>query len=139
MNSDSHQSFKKIIAAGFTNQQAELLVDLIYNVRDHDLSKLASKEQITLYNQHTEDHFCLLEQKVDDKFDFIEPKIENRFQLADQKTEDHFNLLEQKIELYITKLESRMAKQDALQKTWMMGMLLTIIGAGAAIILKMHS
>ena len=120
MNSDSHQSFKKIVAAGFSNSQAEVLIELIFNSRDNDLSKLSTKEQLALYHQHTEDRFSLLEQKVDDRFTIYEPKIDNRFQLNDQKTDDHFTLLEQKIELYISKLQSRMAKQDALQKTWMM-------------------
>ena len=132
-----HEAFKKMTAAGLTEAQSEIIIKLLESNQDKKLLKTAIKEQMILSNQKNEDKLELLEQKVEDKFILLEEKMENHFQLNDQRHSDHLAMIEQKIEFSITKLETRMAKQDAIQKAWLMSVILTILGVGTALILKL--
>ena len=132
-----HEAFKKMTAAGLTEAQSEIIIKLLESNQDKKLLKTAIKEQMILSNQKNEDKLELLEQKVEDQFILLEEKMENHFQLNDQRHSDHLAMIEQKIEFSITKLETRMAKQDAIQKAWLMSVILTILGVGTALILKL--
>lgn len=136
MTINTHEAYKKMIDAGLPSAQAEAIVELFKAYKEQDMSKFATEEQIALINQQSKDKIDLLEQKFDNKLTLIEAKMSDNFLLNTQKHQDTFNIIEQKIEFSIAKLETRMAKQDSIQKTWLMGVVLAILGVGTAIILR---
>jgi len=48
MNFDTHKSIKFLIKKGIKESQAESIVEVVSQSRDHDFSKLATKDQLKL-------------------------------------------------------------------------------------------
>ena len=158
MNFDTHKSFKAIVAAGFSEPQAEAIVELVRSSKEYDFSTLATKEQVRNFEQRVADKAAIFEQKIDNldaklnqkidnldarlnqKIDNLDAslnqKIDNLGATLNQKIDNLDATLNQKMDSGVSRLQAQMAKQDSQQKAWMMSMLLTIIGIGAAIFLK---
>lgn len=125
MNFDTHKSFKSIVAAGFSETQAEAIVDLVQTSKEYDISKLLTKENFRLFEQKVENRFILLENRIDNLESAINTKIDN--------LESAIN---NKIDAKISMLETAIFKQDSKQKIHLMSTLLTIIGIGIAIMIR---
>lgn len=136
MNFDTHKSFKAIVAAGFSEPQAETIVELVRSSKEYDFSTLATKEQVRNFEQRVADKAAIFEQKTEDRFILLEQKIDNLDARLNQKIDNLDANLNQKMDSGFSRLQVQMEKQDSQQKAWMMSMLLTIIGIGAAIFFK---
>ncbi len=121
---DTHATIKNLKSVGIQENQAEVIVAAILEIRQYDLSKLVTTEQLN--NVYT-----ALEHKIND----LEHKIN------DSKTE-----LEHKINQEISELRMELRESIANTKNeilrWMLGlmipMIITLAGMGVTIFTKIH-
>ena len=150
MSFDTHRHIKEFVKAGMPEPQAEAVVDLVRKSRDYDLSKLATKDQIVLLDQKIESSIKELDQKIE--FARAESKadierVEQRISHIEEKmaTKEDLSKLENQminifkgLEVQMSKFETQMAKQDAQQKSWMMGIFLSMAAMAVTLVLKLH-
>jgi hypothetical protein len=143
MSFDTHRHIKEFIKAGMPEPQAEAVVDLVRKSRDYDLSKLATKDQVMLLDHKIESSTKELEQKIE--FARAESKadierVEQRIAHIEEKmaTKDDLSKLENQMITIFKGLEVQIAKQDAQQKSWMMGIFLSMAAIAVTLVLKLH-
>jgi len=83
MHFDTHKSVKSLLHHGFKAPQAESIVELLSQSRDYDLSRVATKEQVTKLESSTKEQFTQLESftkegfiKVNHRIDILDTKVE---------------------------------------------------------------
>jgi len=111
---DTHKHIKEIIKSGMPEPQAEAIIKLVQESKESDLSRLTTKEQV-----------FMLEQRIE----HIEEKMATKEDLARFETQ------------FISTfkgLEVQIAKQDAQQKAWMMGIFLSIVATAVTLFLKLQ-
>jgi hypothetical protein len=148
MSFDTHKHIKDFINAGMPELQAEAVVELVHRSRDYDLSKLATKDQIILLNQKIESSSKDLEQKIEfaraeSKADIS--KIDQRISHIEEKmsTKDDLSKLENQVikilnvlEIQMSRFETQIARQDSQQKSWMIGIFLSIAAMVVTLIVR---
>jgi len=132
MSFDTHKHVKEFVKAGMPELQAEAIVELIHKSRDYDLSKLATKEQIILLDHKIES----LSNEYEQKIAHIEEKMATKEDLF--KLENQFTTIFKSLETQMARFETQIAKQDSQQKSWMMGIFLSIAAMAVTLILKIH-
>jgi hypothetical protein len=64
MNFDTHKSIKFLVAKGMKTAQAESIVEVVSQSRDHDYSKLATRDQLKLLEAETRGEFKAVRGKI---------------------------------------------------------------------------
>jgi len=136
MNFDTHRSIKALIDRGFKETQAEAVVDLVAQSRNHDLSKLATKEQVSTLKEQIsrlESTFVTKEQ-----FTKFENATKEQFSRLESATNEWFIKLEAKIDTIEAKLKAmiteKISKLQISNTRWMISILIALVGVGAAVV-----
>ncbi len=132
---DTHATIKNLKSVGIQENQAEVIVAAILEIRQYDLSKLVTTEQLNNVYTALEHKINDLEHKINDSKTELEHKIN------DSKTE-----LEHKINQEISELRMELRESIANTKNeilrWMLGlmipMIITLAGMGVTIFTKIH-
>jgi SMC interacting uncharacterized protein involved in chromosome segregation len=90
MSFDTHKHIKEFVKAGMPETQAEAIVELVLKSRDYDLSKLATRDQITLVSHKIESS------RVEFKSDI--ERLEQKIESSRVEFKSDIERLEQKIE-----------------------------------------
>jgi tRNA U34 2-thiouridine synthase MnmA/TrmU len=74
---DTHSAVKRFILSGLKEEQAEAIVQTIYESRDYDLSNLATKADLIGTEKKLDDRITGVEQRLDDKISRLAIDIAN--------------------------------------------------------------
>ncbi len=161
---DTHATIKNLKSVGIQENQAEVIVAAILEIRQYDLSKLVTTEQLNNVYTALEHKINDLEHKINDSKTELEHKINDSKTELEHKINDSKTELEHKINTFRAELkqeiadiraelkheisELRMELRESIANTkneilrWMLGlmipMIITLAGMGVTIFTKIH-
>ena len=116
---DTHQMVKRLIAAGFSDSQAETVTDVVREARQVDLDNLATKSD-------------LRDLRAEFKTDLAGLKTELKTDIADVRTE--LGQLRADLEIRTSKLFAAIADSRTETLRWIVGLALTQTGLIVAVL-----
>jgi hypothetical protein len=105
-NFDTYQYITDFKKQGFNEEQAKLIVRSILESREYDLSKLATKEQISTLKTVMDIRFDAMEEKfnsMEEKFNGKFDAIEEKFNSMEEKFNGKFDAIEKQMNTFVTK------------------------------------
>ncbi len=136
MSFDTHKYIKSFISLGIPEPQAEAMIGFVRDTKEYNVSNLATKEQFELIDQKIDHTKYVLQTQIEKSHDDLQTQIKkshNDLQIQIDKLRIEKNMATKED---IANLGMQIAKQDASQKTWMMGMFLSMIGILITLLFK---
>jgi len=139
---DTHSAVKRFILSGLKEEQAEAIVQTIYESRDYDLSNLATKADLIGTEKKLDDRITGVEQRLDAKITGVEQRLDAKITAVEQKLDSKITAVEQKLDSKFTELsidianvrievaqvrgEIEKSKNETLK--WFIGIAITLVG-----------
>ncbi len=130
---DTYKFVKSFMAAGLKEKEAGAIVEAIAESREYDFSKLATKDQLELVRQELKGEIGSLRQELNGEISALRQETRLSFANMTQTNEVRFLHIEKTM---ATKED--LAKLDASIKTWMVCIVLGLIGIIVTLIIKLN-
>ena len=98
MNFNTHKYIKELMNAGMDEKQAEIITFGMLESRDHDISRLATKEQLAHVEEKLSSQIKTVEQRLEAKIDAVEQRLDAKIDAVDAKIDAVEQRLDAKID-----------------------------------------